>query len=197
MSLLIRPQVSEKFLFFIIQDVKTFKANLAKFKPTSSFEVTEILKEINRAKEKARATGSRVQHVHAVQNQVAFTRLGMQKIGITEPTRDTIFDSGPMKKDRASLGDQGEWVKAFEDGTLHGVIMIAASSEWSLTLRSTRVSPTLARFKAMVLVKTKVEEIRQLFGPSISIVHEEIGNVLANRTEHFGYRDGISQPALR
>jgi hypothetical protein len=127
--LLIHAQVSERFLFFIIQDVKAFKTNLAKFKPTSAFEVTGILKQIDAAKAAAQATGGRVQHVDAVQNQIAFTQLGLQKIGITEPTRDVRFDKGPMKGDRNDLGDQGVWEKAFQDGTLHGLLMIASSSE--------------------------------------------------------------------
>ncbi|KAG5635848.1 hypothetical protein H0H81_009877 [Sphagnurus paluster] len=46
--------------------------------------------------------------------------------------------------------------------------------------------------------KGVVESIEKVtFNSSITILHLEVGNVLPDRKEHFGYCDGISQPAIR
>lgn len=40
-------------------------------------------------------------------------------------------------------------------------------------------------------------EIKQKFQSSIDVLDEKFGSMLPNKAEHFGYRDGVSQPALR
>jgi len=44
--------------------------------------------------------------------------------------------------------------------------------------------------------KAKMDEVRQLFKNSIEVLANWEGRVRSGEAEHFGWRDGISQPAL-
>ncbi|KAG5634740.1 hypothetical protein H0H81_000944 [Sphagnurus paluster] len=171
------PKVAEQFMFFSIKDVSAFKKNLGSFTPTSSINVSEILEKINQAKETARNNRTPLCQVDTSLSQIAFSRAGLNFLGVKELTKDTNFDKGPMKLDRQSLGDNASWEKVFEDGSSHGVFTIAANS----TLNCQK----------------KALEIENAFKSSIIILHRENGQVLPNHVEHFGFRDGISQPAIK
>lgn len=122
--------MAEKFIFFSIKNVSEFKLSLAKYVPTSSYDVTQILAAIDQAKQTARTAGTAVKHVDATLSQITFSRAGLNALGVKELTRDTRFDKGPMKLDRADLGDQGKWVDTFEAGSVHGMFVVATSSKF-------------------------------------------------------------------
>ncbi|KAK2462141.1 hypothetical protein APHAL10511_005839 [Amanita phalloides] len=180
------PKTAENFIFFKINDVSAFKTALKSFKPTSSKDVKDLLDKINAAKQNAaKQAASRsftAPSVDQAQFQIAFSRAGLNALGVTEGTGDTRFDTRPMSGDKGFLGDQGEWDDPFTSGDLHGVITVAGHTadkctEWS-------------------------NQVIQLFGSSITVAG---GKPVEGRTrpgdmkghEHFGFKDGISQPALR
>lgn len=115
----------------------TFKIALKSFKPTSSEDVKEHLLTINDAKETEAAI------VDIAQYQIAFSRMGLNFLGINENTGDVRFDAHCMRDDKSSLGDMGTWNPIFDktpfDATngsvnndtnaLHGVITVAGGSE--------------------------------------------------------------------
>jgi hypothetical protein len=80
------------------------------------------------------------------QYQIAFSRAGMYFLGVNEDTGDARFDKRCMSDDKQFLGDQRYWDPIFvktnpnpvngsvhdDAGALHGVITVAASSEYLL-----------------------------------------------------------------
>jgi hypothetical protein len=132
-------QKAENFVFFRINDVRTFKTALGTFKPTTAEDVKEHLITINSTKGSAGGAGT----VDIAQYQIAFTRMGLNFLGIKENTGDNRFDNRCMRDDKKLLGDQRQWDTIFDklsfddvngsvnndNGALHGVITVAASSE--------------------------------------------------------------------
>ncbi|KAG9123423.1 hypothetical protein FRC07_014957 [Ceratobasidium sp. 392] len=122
--------------------------------------------------------------------------MGMNFLGVKEYTGDARFDYRCMGDDKKFLGDQGAWDPIFnkaatdplngsvrnDAGALHGVITIAGISA--------------------ELCDQSYQEIKKLFGSSITISG---GKPVEGRArpgdfkghEHFGFQDGISQPAPR
>ncbi|KAG8703032.1 hypothetical protein FRC09_004386, partial [Ceratobasidium sp. 395] len=190
------PKVAENFVFFRIADVSSFKNALKNFKPTSSEEVKQLLLQINEAKANASNRSTSVSPVQTPLLQIAFTRMGMNSLGIKEYTGDARFDYRCMGDDKKFLGDQGDWDPIFnkavtnprdgsvrdDAGALHGVITIAG------------ISPELC--------DQSYQDVKDLFGSSIDI---RGGKPVEGRArpdkfkghEHFGFQDGISQPAPR
>lgn len=73
------------------------------------------------------AAKARGQLADIIQNQVAFSRAGLNKLGLTEALGDARFDGGSMRRDKEALGDQREWSDIFDPGTVDGVFILAAS----------------------------------------------------------------------
>ena len=144
-------QKAENFIFFRINDVGTFKTALKSFKPTSSEDVQDNLEAISAAKKAARNVNS-VQTVEIAQYQIAFTRMGLNFLGVTENTGDIRFDNRCMRDDKTFLGDTQTWDTIFDKtssdevngsvnddrGALHGVITVAGSSESHFPRRDRR-----------------------------------------------------------
>lgn len=184
------PKKAENFIFFRISNVAAFKTALKSFKPTSSEDVKEHLLNINDAKDTGAAT------VDIAQYQIAFTRMGLNFLGVKENTGDVRFDTRCMRDDKSLLGDGGQWDSIFEKtpfdekngsvkndtNALHGVITVAGGSPENC--------------------KTASEGVTKLFGSSMTVAG---GAPVEGRTrpgdykghEHFGFMDGISQPAPR
>lgn len=119
---------------------------------------------------------------------VGITYAGLAALGLPQAALDTFpqeFREGITEPNRARiLGDTGEsapekWdVGGREPESLHAILIILAESE------------------------TKRAEARQqhqtLFeAHNITVLHEINGDKLPASKEHFGFRDGISQPKLR
>jgi len=100
---------------------------------------------ISAAKAAARdAQSLSVKTVDIAQYQIAFSRMGLNFIGVKEDTGDVRFDKRCMRDDKKFLGDQRQWDTIFDKssfdevtgsanddrGALHGVITVAASSEY-------------------------------------------------------------------
>lgn len=104
-------------------DVQSFKSALGLYKPTTSRDVNDNLYRI--AELKMRRSRERL---NLVQHQIAFSRSGLRKLGLTDPTRDDHFDSGPMINEKEVLGDTQEWDPVFNDGKVDGVFVVAGES---------------------------------------------------------------------
>lgn len=89
----------------------------------------------------AKGTGAKA--VDIAQYQIAFTRMGLNFLGVSENTGDVRFDTRCMRDDKSFLGDTGQWDSIFDKipfdaangsvkndtGALHGVITVAGSGE--------------------------------------------------------------------
>ncbi|KAG1807999.1 uncharacterized protein BJ212DRAFT_716478 [Suillus subaureus] len=189
------PKNAENFVFFRINNVTSFRTALWSFKPTTAEDVKNNLISIAVAKANARDASS-VPTVDIAQYQISFSRAGLYFLGVNEGTGDVRFDKRCMNDDKELIGDTKQWdpmfVKATPDpvngsvrndtGALHGVITVAGSSAETCTKAS--------------------HDVIDLFGSSITVAG---GKPVEGRArpppykghEHFGFRDGISQPCLR
>ncbi|PVH95313.1 Dyp-type peroxidase [Periconia macrospinosa] len=126
---------------------------------------------------------------------VAFAKKGLDALGVTDDLLDPLFKAG-QKDDAFALNDKGvgatkeefkpDWDEAFlqENQEIHGVFLIAGDS--------------------FDTVNAKLDEIKNIFTAdgtsSIADVATLAGDVRPGENkghEHFGYMDGISQPALK
>lgn len=182
------PKKVEAFIFFRINDVSNFKKALSSFVPTTAAEVVEHLKAI--CKEKL----GNNQKLPIIFQQIAFTRAGLNLLGLTEKTGDGRFDVFCMRDNKTMLGDRMQWDKVFDKpgfdpihgtanvdrGALHGVVVIAACDPEK--------------------VQEGVKAASELFSETIDIREVIEGKTRPGEMdghEHFGYMDGISQPAMR
>lgn len=78
------------------------------------------------------------QRVDLLQQQIGFTRAGLNFLGLTQETGDNRFDKFCMRDDADKLGDRGKWlpvfdkpkqseVAGFDQQVLHGVVNVATS----------------------------------------------------------------------
>ncbi|CAL1711609.1 unnamed protein product [Somion occarium] len=170
---LLFPKVAECFLFFWIEDKDKFKAALRNYRPTSSEDVAGHLETISDAKERG-------QIADLFQTQIAFSRSGLTALGRPEAVGDIRYDGGSMRRDKGVLGDGRQWDPIFDPGTVHGVFVVAAAN---------------AQKRSEALTN-----IKDLFGGAV----RKFRSINADRRtgknkghEHFGYEDGVSQPAIR
>jgi hypothetical protein len=82
-------------------------------------------------------TYNNVNHIHEkaegddhdhLSSQIAFSRLGLNTIGVMDDVGDKFFDGGPMKDQKYFLGDRSSWDDAFKKGDTHAVILVTAKS---------------------------------------------------------------------
>jgi Dyp-type peroxidase family len=111
---------------------------------------------------------------------VAFTQIGLTTLNVTDNLNDTKFTNGQLV-DVPNLGDPGttNWVPQFTQDNIHGLFLIASDQ--------------------LQFVDAAVTVIEFLFGSSMTEIYSLQGNVRpGNETghEHFGFLDGISQPAV-
>ena len=154
----------------------------------------ENLRKIGRAKEDGIS-------IDILQTQVAFSKLGMVTLGVTESTGDARFERGSMVRDKKLLGDQMEWAQPFKDGKTHGVFVICAKGTFLFDSEVIHCHCLLRRIGKDTCTKGK-DDIIKLFGASIEVRLTDIlsGNVRPGDDagkEHFGWQDSLSQPALR
>lgn len=188
------PKKAEVFVFFRIADVAQFKTALRTFKVSSSNDVIQFLHTVGL--EKRKAQGRKIGLISKSFTQIAFTRMGMNFMNEREPTGDPRFDTHAMRDDREFLGDQAQWDKLFDkphpdpvhgsanddEGALHGVISIAGSDSDNAKQAADAAK---AHFGTAIVVRSNAT-INGQARPGDWAGHE-----------HFGYQDGISQPALR
>jgi len=115
---------------------------------------------------------------------LGFTRDGLTQIlGAGRPRLDPSFERGA--EDRVtteSLNDPpaSAWLKAFRSDRIDGVFLVTGPRE--------------------ALVNFHRDELLRLLGSAVTVVYCEMGTTRPGGQrgfEHFGYRDGISQPGIR
>jgi Dyp-type peroxidase family len=137
------------------------------------------------------------------------TRAGYMYLGVSyeKLPNDDVFRQG-MKDDniRNQLGDPpvNQWGKGFQ-GDIHALVLIAGDRTVGRKTEEAKIKEQqeLKRLSELPgLLKDKVETIRKQLEGIADIVQEDIGFVLRDLTsegagepiEHFGFRDGVSQP---
>ena len=202
------------FVFFRINDVAAFRLFLASALDKSlnfAGVQTGIYSERDRLPHRRRsienvatATGPPSES-HSLHMNVGFTLSGLEALGVEEETRKSFpepFREG-MAARAAILGDDGVSVPDHWDGYLgsrevHGVLWW----NWWDVCREDRL-PGEAHSKLEKQAHSTWDQIKKLIPDhGIELLHSETGAANyqrfasgeIDRVEHFGFRDGISQP---
>lgn len=173
---------AEAFLFFKIINAGLFKRSIQQRvaqRLTSTREVEHRASIIRRRQQQ----GFKAREAFPGLN-LGFTRDGLNRlIGARRPGLDPSFEKGANHPDiLASLHDppQSMWLSKFVLDRIDGAFLVTGPGQAS------------AKFHA--------DELLRSFGTSIKIVYSETGQTrpaAARGHEHFGFRDGISQPGIR
>ncbi|THU91463.1 Dyp-type peroxidase [Dendrothele bispora CBS 962.96] len=165
------PKRWQRFTFFKISNVAQFQKDLDTYRPKIT-NSSQTVKDLNEIHEKGGAD------LDIVSSGIAFTKAGLKTMGIEHQLGDPHFDQGSLYNEKKELGDQRQYDSVFDgDGNNHGVILLTAGKQDTC--------------------KAKMDEIQAIFKGSISVVTTYEGRVRPGDGEHFGWRDGISQPALK
>ena len=115
---------------------------------------------------------------------VGFTKDGLTQIfGAARPALDRSFERGADHQDTIEmLNDPPRvaWILEFISDRIDGVLLITAAHRSDVT--------------------AQCNEFLRLLGAAIKVVYSEMGTTRPGAQrgfEHFGYRDGISQPGIR
>jgi Dyp-type peroxidase family len=173
---------SEVFLFFRIVKVGLFKRLVHHYvlqRVTSTRLVQHRELMIRRYQQLGRGTR---QHFYGL--NLGFTKSGLDLlIGKSRPRFDRAFERGADHSETiTSLHDppKTRWLPEFVSDRVDGIFLIAGPDA------------SLVRFHS--------NQLLSLLGASIKIVFSQTGNTRPGAFrgfEHFGYRDGISQPGIR
>ncbi|KAF8518408.1 fungal peroxidase [Hysterangium stoloniferum] len=111
---------------------------------------------------------------------IAFSQTGLTALNITDDLGDPLFTAG-QEADAPALGDPGtaNWVPQYLGRGIDGVFLLASDT-------TTNIDSELAKIQS--ILGSAITEVRRLAGaarPGAEQGHE-----------HFGYMDGISQPAV-
>ncbi|KAF7348508.1 DyP-type peroxidase [Mycena venus] len=111
---------------------------------------------------------------------IAFSQTGLTSLGVTDALGDSAFAGGQLK-DLKALGDPSStnWVPEFAGTGIHGVILFASDSVDNI---NSAVSSLEAALGDSI---TKVYSLQAAARPGAEAGHE-----------HFGFLDGISNPAV-
>jgi Dyp-type peroxidase family len=170
----------EKFVFFTIGDTQEDKDSFRAFLRTLQITTMQECLDQRAAVTASRAAGSTALLSTPGLN-VAFTRTGLQVLGAAEFAADQ-FNAG-MAGSRATLADPEPhtWTILGPNQPVHGVFLVAGATEAEVdNTIALRLAPAGAN--------------------GWSHVHTEVGRVRPEPVaghEHFGYADGVSQPAVR
>ncbi|KIO28750.1 hypothetical protein M407DRAFT_22166 [Tulasnella calospora MUT 4182] len=189
------PKKVEQFIFFSITNPDGFREKLREFRKciTTAADVVKHLKEIEEARKKNQGLPKPLpkdRMVKLTQYQIGFSFSGMTDLHIESPGDPELMDG--QKKGAADLGDEpapestsakfvGEhWSQEWREKKIDGVILAASES-----------SDTCEEAVAKAI---------GIFGNSIKVEIIEHGKVRPCEEEgheHFGFLDGVSQPALK
>jgi Dyp-type peroxidase family len=112
---------------------------------------------------------------------VAYSQSGLKKLNVNDNLGDSVFAAGQFA-DAANLKDNApatNWVKAFQGTSVHGVFLIASDQDAS--------------------INSTLSTITTAFGSAITESHRISGAARPGNQaghEHFGFLDGIAQPAI-
>lgn len=189
------PKRTQTYYFFQIDDarVQQFREQLAKLIPLITTTTQAVADRQKIADNKKNAKDGKPALLTMSGVNLAFTQKGLVKLGIIDDIGDDAFKKG-MLADATTLGDQGttlpsgefdpDWIPAFKQD-IHGLILISGESQVSVDRR-----------------KLEIERIFRVrtHSPTIHKVIRIIGDVRPGELkghEHFGFLDGISDPAVQ
>ncbi|KIJ50747.1 hypothetical protein M422DRAFT_27288 [Sphaerobolus stellatus SS14] len=111
---------------------------------------------------------------------IAFSQQGLNALGVTDNLGDPLFAAG-QEVDATPLGDPGtaNWVPSFLGKQIHGVFLLASDTTSNLNSFLSDINAVL---------QGSIQQIYTLNGAA------RPGNQQGH--EHFGFLDGISQPAV-
>jgi Dyp-type peroxidase family len=175
------PKDFENFIFFEIVSPAAFKQRLRQHiipKITSALQVHDW--------EQAALSGGMRDYRDpsvAIGLNVGFTNDGLAKLVSVPSMLDPAFRKGAGHPDTIEkLNDppRSDWLKAFMSDRVHGVLLVTGRNRLPVTSRS--------------------NDLLHLLGASMKPVYSELGATRPGPErgrEHFGFRDGISQPGIR
>ncbi|KAI1753993.1 hypothetical protein F4782DRAFT_545332 [Xylaria castorea] len=179
---------NQSFFFFRIKagQVSGFRDDLRSFIPliTSTTEAKRFHETINEGKKEASKQGKPFPLIENSGVNIAFSKKGLVALGITDDIGDPFFEKG-MLADAGDLGDDlADWDANFKKD-IHGAITVTANNK-------TVLERTVDHIKKIFRVghqDVTIEEVTRLLGqtrPGAEDGHE-----------HFGFNDGLSQPAVQ
>jgi len=172
----------EVFLFFKIVDPPLFKKSMR-------LHVVSRITTARLAHRRELVLRSRKGLYRKIGDAMRGLNIGFTKDGLTEiigagrPRLDPAFEKGAGNRETIEkLHDppSSDWLKEFVSDRIDGILLITGPS------RS--------------VVRLYQKDLLRFLGASIKVVYSEIGNTRPGAQrgfEHFGYRDGISQPGIR
>ncbi|KAK0118713.1 hypothetical protein ONS96_011801 [Cadophora gregata f. sp. sojae] len=196
------PKKGEIFFFFqinkdLLQDFCTGVGQLAHH-VTSVTQCEDDRQKIVKEKERAALHDTTPKLLELSGINIAFSHKGLKALGIRDPIGDDVFVKGMVAdadgEDRDVDGegepskylndDLSQWEPEFRDEEIHGVILITGSSH-------PKLKETLSKVKSIFKVGrngASITEVTHVEG------HVRPGDVAGH--EHFGFADGIAQPAV-
>lgn len=173
---------AELLLFFKITDAPRFK-DIVKRQLISRVTTARTVNEREQRVER-RTTYGGTGYEEWIGINLGFTKDGLtQLLGESRPRMEAAFERGADAAETVAAlhdPDPGTWIAKFRSDRVDGVFLIAARNKASATFIGNTVGA-------------------QLSG-SIKIVYSEVGTARQGKNrghEHFGFRDGISQPGIR
>jgi Dyp-type peroxidase family len=173
---------AELFLFFKIADPGGFKAQLAQHVVSRVTSAQVVRQREQRVIERRKQQRVRTEAWTAL--NLGFTQTGLtQLLGPGRPRLDPAFERGANHPETiAALNDPpvSKWLSSFRSHRIDGVFLLTGPD---------------ARF-----VTYHANALRRNLGAGAEVICEEIGTTRPGRErghEHFGFRDGISQPGIR
>ncbi|KAJ7904803.1 dye-decolorizing peroxidase precursor [Mycena leptocephala] len=110
---------------------------------------------------------------------IAFSNTGLLTLGVEDDLGDTDFQAGQFSE-TSTIGDNPSlWDSAFAGTQIHGVFLLASDTVDN--------------------INTELANIQSILGASITEIHRLQGAARPGAEEgheHFGFMDGISQPAV-
>ena len=133
------------------------------------------------------------------------TRAGYMHLGYTYeqlPHEDSFRQGMQDPNMQNELGDDSQQWEAGFQNEIHALVLLAADRIVGPRTKEAKLQEQKDQTKLRqqpVLLAQKVEKIKKELAAIASVVHEQIGYVLRDANsgeeiEHFGFRDGVSQP---
>ncbi len=126
--------------------------------------------------------------IAAAWTNLALSFQGLKKLGIAQTDLDAfplVYREG-MKARKTIIGDTGEsdpakWIEPFRSSDVHAILLVAADNETDLLVRIDDITTTAA------------------FTAGVTILLQQDGRTRVDQPghEHFGFKDGVSQPGIR
>ncbi|KIJ35913.1 hypothetical protein M422DRAFT_179975 [Sphaerobolus stellatus SS14] len=154
----------ELFFFFSINDPTTFQRKLQ----------SDIAARVTSAHQLLSVS---TQPITAV--NLAFSKTGLDKLGITDDLGDILFNVGQEATAPVMGDDLNTWLPVFLNQTIHGLFIIFSDTDDN--------------------INSELVKIQSILGNSITELHSLAGAARPGNEaghEHFGFLDGIAQPAL-